>query len=166
MKDYKDIPELEREDEVWDLLGKASQEEASPMFSRNVLRAIRIEEEEAKEANVSWWQRIFAGKRAFALAGGVAAGLAVVAAVTQLTKAPENSELVASSSPTSTAPTTSEDSSTTVIPDLGPVAINSPLMEDITAATGDDDIITDFLIAISENPEILNSEEIDSLMSF
>lgn len=41
-------------DPAWDLLGKASKQEASPMFSRNVLRAIRLEEQEA----TPWWKRL------------------------------------------------------------------------------------------------------------
>ena len=34
-------------DPAWDLLGKASKQEAGEMFSRNVLRSIRLEEQEA-----------------------------------------------------------------------------------------------------------------------
>lgn len=41
-------------DPAWELLGKASKQEASPMFSRNVLRSIRLEEQEA----TPWWKRL------------------------------------------------------------------------------------------------------------
>ena len=41
-------------DPAWDLLGKASKQEASEMFSRNVLRSIRLEEQET----TAWWKRL------------------------------------------------------------------------------------------------------------
>jgi len=47
----KNTPE---NDPAWDLLGKVSKQEASPMFSRNVLRSIRLEEQET----TVWWKRL------------------------------------------------------------------------------------------------------------
>lgn len=41
-------------DPAWDLLGKASKQEAGEMFSRNVLRSIRLEDQEASP----WWKRL------------------------------------------------------------------------------------------------------------
>ena len=41
-------------DPAWDLLGKASKQEASEMFSRNVLRSIRLEAQET----IPWWKRL------------------------------------------------------------------------------------------------------------
>ena len=49
-------------DNVWSLLNNAEESspvKASPMFSRNVMREIRLQH---KEAPVSFWQRIFAPK--------------------------------------------------------------------------------------------------------
>ena len=49
----------EEHDELWRLLGKAKQPQASPFFSRNVLRAIR-EERSARPSILAWlrqrWQ--------------------------------------------------------------------------------------------------------------
>jgi len=49
--EMKNTPE---NDPAWDLLGKVSKQEASPMFSRNVLRSIRLEEQET----TVWWKRL------------------------------------------------------------------------------------------------------------
>lgn len=41
-------------DPAWDLLGNASQQKANPMFSRDVMRSIRLDLQQP----ASWWQRI------------------------------------------------------------------------------------------------------------
>jgi hypothetical protein len=52
---------MNREDdpELWDLLGQSEKVEASPLFARNVLRALRRDESE-KRGVMSWmpWRRI------------------------------------------------------------------------------------------------------------
>ena len=45
---------LPENDPTWDLLGKASKQEAREMFSRDVLRSIRLEEQES----TPWWKRL------------------------------------------------------------------------------------------------------------
>ncbi len=58
----------EDQDELWALLGEAKEPEVSPFFSRNVLRAIRMEKQESSGV-LGWlqvhWQFVCAG--AFAL---------------------------------------------------------------------------------------------------
>lgn len=46
----------EEHDELWDLLGKAREPKASPFFSRNVLRAIREEQQETAGV-LAWLKR-------------------------------------------------------------------------------------------------------------
>jgi hypothetical protein len=54
-------------DDLWRLLGKARQPEISPFFARNVLRQIRLSEQE-RPVVFSWFRR----KTLLAAAGGVA----------------------------------------------------------------------------------------------
>ena len=61
-------------DPVWDLLGNASKQEANPMFSRDVMRSIRLDEQDS----VSWWQRIL---RPAPIFGSLATAAACVALV-------------------------------------------------------------------------------------
>lgn len=61
-------------DPVWDLLGNASQQEAGPMFSRDVMRSIRLEQQQAP----AWWQRIL---RPAPVVGTLATAAACVALV-------------------------------------------------------------------------------------
>ena len=46
----------DEQDELWELLGRAKAPTPSPFFSRNVLRAIR-EEEQEKPGFISWLRR-------------------------------------------------------------------------------------------------------------
>lgn len=70
-------------DDLWDLLGKARTPVASPFFSRNVLRAIREEKQEATG--------VFAWLRRRWQVGALGACTAVVAAIA-LTPGPERTE--------------------------------------------------------------------------
>ncbi len=58
----------DEKDDLWDLLGKAKPVQASPFFSRNVLRAIRSQEPE-RAGVVAWflsrWKLVAAGAVAF-----------------------------------------------------------------------------------------------------
>ncbi|GHC59138.1 hypothetical protein AAFN60_12270 [Roseibacillus persicicus] len=49
--------ELSHDQELWDLLGNSTSDEASPLFSRNVMREIRLEESEAT-AKVPFWRAL------------------------------------------------------------------------------------------------------------
>jgi hypothetical protein len=60
----------EEHDDLWELLGRARPAKASPMFSRNVLRAVRQLEPEKKHGLVDWLQ---AGWNWLAVTGAAAA---------------------------------------------------------------------------------------------
>lgn len=64
----------ENNDPVWDLLNNASEQKAGPMFSRDVMRNIRLE----KQDTSSWWERIL---RPAPIAGTLAVATACVALV-------------------------------------------------------------------------------------
>jgi hypothetical protein len=81
-------------DPAWDLLDKASKQEASPMFSRNVLRAIRLEEQEA----TPWWKRSLTPAP---IVGTLATAAACVALIISTpSTAPETAPSVATHQPT------------------------------------------------------------------
>ncbi len=61
-------------DPVWDLLNKASDQKAGPMFSRDVMRSIRLEEQDAS----SWWSKLL---RPTPVLGTLATAAACVALV-------------------------------------------------------------------------------------
>ena len=48
--------QLSEDKELWDLLDNVSKEEASPLFSRNVMREIRLEDDKSP-SNQPFWQR-------------------------------------------------------------------------------------------------------------
>ena len=58
-------------DPVWDLVDRAQPPEASPLFSRNVMREIRV----LGDYSVPWWKRLLTSKPL------IASGLAAAAAV-------------------------------------------------------------------------------------
>lgn len=83
-------------DPVWDLLGNASKQEASEMFSRDVMRSIRLDAQEP----VSWWQKLL---RPAPIVGSLTAVAAcVVLTFLSQTQPVEDSQSVASAEPTIT----------------------------------------------------------------
>ncbi len=70
-------------DPTWDLLNKASKQEASEMFSRNVLRSIRLEEQEA----APWWKRLLSPAPIVGTLATAAACVALI--ISTQTTAPE-----------------------------------------------------------------------------
>ena len=71
MKQHDFDPPFQRGDPLWDLLGRAKPVDVSPLFSRNVLREIRIARQPAAPRSLlsSWWRPALLG----------ATGLAVLA---------------------------------------------------------------------------------------
>ena len=68
-------PEEPENDRLWTLLGKASKPEAGPFFARNVVREVRLLEDEHSSAPGSFWTSLFSLRSL--LVGGTAAALAV-----------------------------------------------------------------------------------------
>jgi len=62
-------------DKLWELLGKTRTPDVSPFFARNVLRAIRQEEEARSPLLTRVIRRLRLGTRRFALAGTCAVAL-------------------------------------------------------------------------------------------
>lgn len=69
--------ELSHDQELWDLLGKSSPTEASPLFSQNVVREIRIQEHNS-EQKLSFWQKLLVPRYAFPAALAATALAAVL----------------------------------------------------------------------------------------
>lgn len=67
--------ELSQDQELWDLLGKTPSPEASPLFSRNVMREIRVQESDLAR-KPSFWQALVSPRHLIPIA---VAGMAAVA---------------------------------------------------------------------------------------
>jgi hypothetical protein len=89
----------EEHDDLWELLGRAKKPEASPFFSRNVLRALR--EEQEKKVSVLGWLR--AHWRVAAISCGALAVIATVS-VRQLTHKERPDTLIALATQVSVSP--------------------------------------------------------------
>ncbi|MBK1791938.1 hypothetical protein [Persicirhabdus sediminis] len=74
MKDHKNI----EDDPIWDLLEKAPSQKASGSFSQDVLRSVRMLEDEGK--SLPWWRQFWLPQ---ALALGAAACIGFVLVVQQ-----------------------------------------------------------------------------------
>ncbi|MEO1857212.1 MAG: hypothetical protein ABGY95_07615 [Rubritalea sp.] len=120
-------------DPAWDLLGKASKQEASPMFSRNVLRAIRLEEQEA----TPWWKRLLTPAP---IVGTLAAAAACVALIISTpSTAPETAPSVA----THQQPTTAENFAELAEVYFGNDDLDSVISPISLIATSDSDALSD-----------------------
>lgn len=85
------------EDPAWDLLENASQQTADPMFARNIMRNIRLEAAETKQA---WWKSILAPRPALAtLAAAACVAVAVISFNNNESPAPAN-EVADTATPT------------------------------------------------------------------
>lgn len=75
-------------DPSWKLLDKASTQQADEMFSRNVMRSIRLEEQES----TSWWKKLLQPTPALATLATAAACVAlIVTTQTDTTQSPQHS---------------------------------------------------------------------------
>ena len=89
----------EEHDDLWELLGKARETKVSPFFSRNVLRAIR-EEEQEKVGFFSWLR---AHWKVATVSFGLVAAVAIVS-VEQLERKERPDPLVALATQVSASP--------------------------------------------------------------
>ena len=65
------------QDPVWDLLDQSPPREAGPLFSRNVMREIRL----AGEKATPWWKRLLAPRPLLASSLAAAAAVAIIVSV-------------------------------------------------------------------------------------
>lgn len=64
-------------DPVWDLVDQSAPRQAGPLFSRNVMREIRV----AEQPSVPWWKRLLASRPLMASSLAAAAAVAILLAV-------------------------------------------------------------------------------------
>ena len=64
-------------DPVWDLVDRAQPPEASPLFSRNVMREIRV----LGDYSAPWWKRLLTSKPLIASSIAAAAAVAILVSV-------------------------------------------------------------------------------------
>jgi hypothetical protein len=85
--------EHDQSDSVWELLGKARKMKASPAFTQNVMRSVRMSEPEAVQREVGFVEWLRQGWNGLALAG--AAAVVAIAALAMNSAAPAPSTLAA-----------------------------------------------------------------------
>jgi uncharacterized membrane protein YdfJ with MMPL/SSD domain len=95
-------PQIEKptpeDDALWEILGKSPPPEASAFFSRNVMREIRLSEQEPR----SFWQKFVASLRRPSIVTGVAAALIALVTILCVTLVPHsqsNSSELANAAP-------------------------------------------------------------------
>jgi hypothetical protein len=64
-------------DPVWDLVDRAHPQEASPLFSRNVMREIRL----AEHSPAPWWKRLLTSRPLIASSLAAAAAVSILVSV-------------------------------------------------------------------------------------
>lgn len=64
-------------DPVWDLVDRAQPQEASPLFSRNVMREIRL----AEHGPAPWWKRLLTSRPLIASSLAAATAVAILVSV-------------------------------------------------------------------------------------
>ena len=126
----------EQNDPSWDLLKYASQQEAGPMFSRDVLRAVRLSE----EVKTPWWKSLLQAKAVL-----VSGALAVCA----LLFVP----LMMDSTPQGHTP------SGAVVQQPTEAIEQEVALSEADLLIEDDDLASEFIIALAESPEVFANEE-------
>ena len=137
-------------DKVWELLDNASQQEASPLFSRNVMRAVRLEE---AESSTPWW-KMLTNMKALVSVGAVAAcAIAVISVYSgNNTAIPINDDSFAGT------PDPITEEVTTDIP--------SELISDMETYVANDEFVSEILVNLVENPDLLSADEMVAMVSF
>jgi len=137
-------------DKVWELLDNASQQEASPLFSRNVMRAVRLEE---AESSTPWW-KMFTNMKALVSVGAVAAcAIAVVSVYSGI-----NNEIPTNEGGFTGTQDPITEEVTTDIP--------SELISDMATYVANDEFVSEILVNLVENPDLLSADEMVAIVSF
>ena len=136
--------ELSHDQELWDLLGKNSSEEASPLFSQNVVREIRLAEHhtEQKPSFGLIWQKIFTPRHTLPLSFAAVA-LAVFAAVSSFLW------VSSSNGPSPSQIAQNADN------DLIPIEVASSLESTLES---------ELLIAAADTPALFSDEEVFAML--
>lgn len=137
-------------DKVWELLDNASQQEASPLFSRNVMRAVRLEE---AASSTPWW-KMLTNMKALVSVGAVAAcAIAVISVYSgNNTGIPTNEGGFAGVQDPITEEVTTD--------------IPSELISDMETYVANDEFVSEILVNLVENPDLLSADEMVAMISF
>jgi len=145
------VNEMEH-DKLWDLLDEAdSPVEASPMFSRNVMREIRNLDgnNESIDDSTSFWQRIISPNFAKYGLGMAAAAVCAFLVTTKI-------------------PSTNNNENLTDAKEVNDIQID-PLTEHsegIAPSTEEDAFTTEILALVDQDPLFMSEEDIDLAMNF
>jgi hypothetical protein len=154
MSDNNKLPNEDKE--LWAILGKVELTKASPMFTHNVMREIRLQKTTHKASLLdslkSWRSTLI----------GIGMGLCATTLIAFSVKAfsPKAGNLVENSADNKNQPAAAL--SDEPIKNLA----SSHLTSDLSAIFDDDDLVGEFLVTITESPEILSEEDINNMLSF
>lgn len=138
----------DKSEQVWKLLDNASSVKPSAQFSRNVVREIRLNETSQSE---SLWKKCF--KPTYALVA-----LAVVCAIVALPILLQNE--------TDTSGVAETDSDNTEHATTASGVESSTVISDFSSVIDDDEMVSEFLVTLSENPDILTEDDFDAFFLF
>lgn len=127
--------ELSQDQYLWNLLEEGSAREASPLFSRNVVREIRLENEKPAKKE-SFWQAFF--RPQVLLAGGLAA-LLLIASILWNPSANQNSSNLADTTPSESIPLK-------------------------VASSLESSLESELLLAAADSPELFSDEEVIAML--
>ena len=71
----------DNEDPVWELLDQVPPHQASPLFARNVVRAVRLDRDQAQ---VPWWKKLTSRKSMIILTSCAACAMAALPVIFSL----------------------------------------------------------------------------------
>lgn len=143
MKSQNDKEHFTEQDPVWEMLEQTSVTEPSETFSRNVVRSVRILEDQ----KTCFWQKLLTPKPLLAL-GAVTACL-IFALMTIFQSSPTQPDTPVVQHPAPQKKTMPSETSAELIIYLQ-----------------DDELASDLLVAMAENSDLLNDEDIAQLIGF
>lgn len=135
-------------DETWEILANASTQKASSGFSKSVMHKI---EQSASHPQSS---KIISFIRNPVWLTSAAACIAAIFFFNQTPQTQTDKENLV------------QQTVSTSITSESPVTIGSEILTEISAMIEDDQQVSNFLVTLAENPDILSEEDIYALMSF
>jgi hypothetical protein len=153
MNNQNKLPDEDKE--LWDLLAEVPPAKAGSMFSRNVMREIRLEEAHSKS---SLMKRMRAWKPALV---GVGMGLCATLLIAVAVK-PSSQNGVVNQTPEPDV----EKAIPQELKELAEAPATTELITKVSTILEDDDLVGEFLVTITETPEILAEEDIIAMLSF
>jgi len=148
--------ELLDNDPVWDLLEQSERPEAGAMFSRNVMREIRL----SQHTPTPWWKKLLSPKPALTT---LAAAACAVIAVPMFLSEPVTPVVV--TPPVSNTPDVVAAPSDSLLEEIASVEDLAPLYQAVLDMPVDE-FADHMMIAAANDPSMLDDAEVADLIGF